>query len=55
MRAIVQDSYGALDELALGEVDRPTPGVDEVLIRVRAASVHPDGGTSCQDGPRCSG
>ena len=42
MRAIVQDSYGALDELALGEVDRPTPGEDEVLIRVRAASVHPD-------------
>ena len=42
MRAIVQDSYGALDELALREVERPTPAEDEVLIRVRAASVHPD-------------
>ena len=42
MRAIVQDSYGDLDELALREVEPPTPAEDEVLIRVRAASVHPD-------------
>ncbi len=42
VRAIVQDAYGALDSLALREVERPEPADDEVLIRVRAASVHPD-------------
>ena len=42
MRAIVQDRYGAVDELRLGEVARPEPAEDEVLVRVRAASVHPD-------------
>ena len=42
MRAIVQDAYGALDALSLREVARPDPAEDEVLIRVRAASVHPD-------------
>ncbi len=42
MRAIVQDAYGSVDTLALREVDRPQPARDEVLIRVRAASVHPD-------------
>jgi NADPH:quinone reductase-like Zn-dependent oxidoreductase len=43
MRAIVQDRYGAPDEvLHLREIDTPTPGPDEVLVRVRAASVHAD-------------
>ena len=42
MRAIVQETYGALDALSLGEIPRPDPAEDEVLIRVRAASVHPD-------------
>ncbi len=42
MRAIVQDGYGAVDDLVLREVERPVPAADEVLIRVRAASVHPD-------------
>jgi NADPH:quinone reductase-like Zn-dependent oxidoreductase len=42
MRAIVQDTYGALDALNLREIARPDPADDEVLIRVRAASVHPD-------------
>ena len=42
MRAIVQDRYGAIDALSLREVERPAPAEDEVLIRVRAASVHPD-------------
>ena len=42
MRAIMQDRYGSVDDLRLGEVQRPEPGEDEVLIRVRAASVHPD-------------
>lgn len=42
MRAIVQDRYGSADDLRLAEVPRPEPAEDEVLIRVRAASVHPD-------------
>jgi len=42
MRAIVQDRYGLVDDLRLGEVPRPEPAEDEVLVRVRAASVHPD-------------
>jgi NADPH:quinone reductase-like Zn-dependent oxidoreductase len=41
MRAVVQDRYGPAPEdiLRLAEVDRPTFGDDEVLVRVRAASV----------------
>jgi NADPH:quinone reductase-like Zn-dependent oxidoreductase len=43
MRAVVQDRYGAPDEvLHLREVEIPTPAADEVLVRVRAASVNPD-------------
>ena len=41
MTAIVQDRYGPAPEdvLRLAEVDRPTLGDGEVLVRVRAASV----------------
>ena len=43
MRAVVQDRYGAPHEvLHLREIDTPTPAPDEVLVRVRAASVHAD-------------
>jgi NADPH:quinone reductase-like Zn-dependent oxidoreductase len=43
MRAIVQDRYGAPDKvLHLRKIEIPTPVRDEVLVRVRAASVHPD-------------
>lgn len=42
MRAIVQDRYGSIDSLRLDEVPTPVPGEDEVLVQVRAASVHPD-------------
>jgi len=42
MKAIVQEEYGSLDALQLREVEKPAPGDDEVLVRVRAASVHPD-------------
>lgn len=42
MKAIVQDRYGSADDLELGEIDEPELHDGEVLIRVRAASVHPD-------------
>jgi NADPH:quinone reductase-like Zn-dependent oxidoreductase len=43
MKAIVQDGYGSPHEvLHLRDVERPEPKDDEVLVRVHAASVHPD-------------
>lgn len=42
MRAIVQERYGSPDLLELREIDRPKPEDDEVLVRVRATSVHAD-------------
>src|SRR5690349_13419673 len=41
MKAIVYHNYGSPDVLNCEEVDKPTPGDNEVLIRVRAASVNP--------------
>jgi NADPH:quinone reductase-like Zn-dependent oxidoreductase len=37
MQAIVHRTYGPPDVLTLEEVDRPVPGDDEVLVRVRGA------------------
>src|SRR5215212_12238166 len=43
MKAIVQHRYGPPAEvLELGDVDEPVVEDDEVLVRVHAASVHPD-------------
>jgi NADPH:quinone reductase-like Zn-dependent oxidoreductase len=43
MKAVIQSGYGPVDEmLSVQEVDRPVPKDDEVLVRVRAASMHPD-------------
>jgi NADPH:quinone reductase-like Zn-dependent oxidoreductase len=42
MKAIFQTRYGSADDLELREVDQPAPQADEVLVAVRAASVHPD-------------
>jgi NADPH:quinone reductase-like Zn-dependent oxidoreductase len=42
MKAVVQRRYGSPDHLEVREVDRPAVGEDEVLVRVRAASLHPD-------------
>ncbi len=42
MKAIIQDRYGSPDALEITEIDPPARGDDEVLVRVRAASVHAD-------------
>jgi NADPH:quinone reductase-like Zn-dependent oxidoreductase len=42
MKAIVQERYGSPDDLELRQVAKPLVGDDEVLVRIRAASVHPD-------------
>jgi NADPH:quinone reductase-like Zn-dependent oxidoreductase len=43
MKAIVHLAYGSAERvLQLREIDVPTPRSDEVLVRVRAASLHPD-------------
>jgi NADPH:quinone reductase-like Zn-dependent oxidoreductase len=41
MNAIIYTEYGSPDVLQYTEVERPVPKDDEVLIRVRAASVNP--------------
>ena len=42
MRAVVQDRYGPIEHLRVEDVEAPRPGPGEVLVRVRAASIHPD-------------
>ena len=41
MHALVRHRYGSTTELAVEQIDTPTPGADQVLVRVRAASVNP--------------
>ena len=40
MKALVQDTYGSADALKLADIDRPAIGDGDVLVRVKAASVH---------------
>ena len=39
MRAVVHDRYGPPEVLRIADVERPTPGPDEVLVRVHASTV----------------
>jgi NADPH:quinone reductase-like Zn-dependent oxidoreductase len=41
MQAIVYRDYGSADVLLLEEVEKPLPGDNQVLIRIRAASANP--------------
>jgi NADPH:quinone reductase-like Zn-dependent oxidoreductase len=41
MKAIVQDRYGSADVLELRDIEKPTAGDDDVLVRVHAAGVDP--------------
>jgi NADPH:quinone reductase-like Zn-dependent oxidoreductase len=40
MKAAIQDRYGPPDVVRVEDVDRPVPTADQVLVRVRAASVN---------------
>ena len=41
MKAIVYHNYGSPDVLKYEEIEKPTAGDHDVLIKVRAASVNP--------------
>ncbi len=41
MKAIVRRCYGPPDVLALEEIAKPVPAEDQLLVRIRAASVNP--------------
>lgn len=41
MKAILYRTYGSPDVLRFEDVEQPTPGDGEVLVRIRAASVNP--------------
>jgi NADPH:quinone reductase-like Zn-dependent oxidoreductase len=42
MKAIVQNRYGTADVLELREIERPIAEDDDMLVQVRAASIHAD-------------
>lgn len=40
MRAVIQDRYGTPEDVAVGDVPEPVPSDDQILIRIRAASLN---------------
>ena len=40
-RAVRFEKYGDVDVLRVADVDRPTPGANQVLVRVKAAGINP--------------
>jgi NADPH:quinone reductase-like Zn-dependent oxidoreductase len=40
MKAFIYERYGPPETLRMAEVDKPTPNADQVLVKVRAASVN---------------
>lgn len=40
MRAVKQHRQGGADQLYIGEVERPAPGVDEILVKVKYAALN---------------
>lgn len=41
MKAILRPTYGAADVLQLVDIEKPAPADDQILVKVRAASVNP--------------
>lgn len=40
MKAVIQDRYGTADVVTVGDLPKPVPADDEILVRVRAASLN---------------
>ena len=51
MKAIVYQHFGSPEILECQEVEKPVPGHDEVLIKVRAASINPLDWKTMKGGP----
>jgi NADPH:quinone reductase-like Zn-dependent oxidoreductase len=41
MKAIVRDRYGSPDVLQLKDTEKPTPSADQILVKIKAASINP--------------
>ncbi len=41
MKAVLWTAYGSPDLLKVGEIEKPTPKADEILVKVKAAAISP--------------